>query len=274
MQGKDVGMESLRLLGKVAGLLETWWTTSEKQRCRVILGDDDENVVTAGDVMAVLHMVRGNVWRINHAQGGYEHDSGGVLVTMALPHTGRWIWIECLQRSNGRTNNMWKNGEGYPTHVLVRLAVMMDINRGKQMTRLSSSIIPKHAGLIKYVDHPKGGEFTSKCQKWSSGGWCGRIRKDTMRWMENQIAWLMTHHLQRPPIGFSVQGTEGLAGIMVSVWFWPGDYYWKSYENKNVSGMIRFKTDKWIEGLVISSLSGKNTNRRPRMCRSWGMACP
>ncbi len=120
-----------------------------------------ENVCYRRDVMAVLNMVRQNLFgELIHLEGGYQHDlravkfndgkqfyGGGVEFNEKGFHEVRW-----------RTqHSVYRNGDLYPTHGLGPIAMMNDINRGNRLTHLTS-MASKARGLHQYViNHPKGG---------------------------------------------------------------------------------------------------------------------
>ncbi|HNL82168.1 MAG TPA: Gfo/Idh/MocA family oxidoreductase, partial [Chitinophagaceae bacterium] len=121
-----------------------------------------ENVCYRRDVMAVLNMVRkGMFGELLHAQGGYQHDLRGVKFNDGITpyNSGVEFGEKSFSEAAWRTqHSITRNGELYPTHGLGPVAVMMDINRGNRLTKLSS-IATKAKGLHRYiVNHPKGGE--------------------------------------------------------------------------------------------------------------------
>ena len=207
--GKIVGME---VCGAVK--LQDCWdlvNTSEKTNKPVMML---ENVCYRRDIMAVLNMVRQNMFgELIHAQGGYQHDLRGVLFNDGVT-TGNDSGVEfgpkAYSEAQWRTNHyVSRNGELYPTHGLGPVAVMMVINRGNRMTKLSS-VSSKTRGLHKYiVEHPKGGPSHPNAKvKFKEGDIV-----NTQIQCANGETILLTHDtsLQRPyDLGFRVQGTEGL----------------------------------------------------------------
>ena len=206
--GKVVGME---VCGAMK--LQDCWdivNTSEKTKIPLMMM---ENVCYRRDVMAVLNMVRQDMFgELVHGQGGYEHDLRGVLFNDGQTaynsgvEFGKHAYSEAQWRTNHYVN---RNGELYPTHGLGPVAVMMNINRGNRMTRLSS-VSSKARGLHKYiVEHPKGGETHPNSKvKFKQGDIV-----NTQIQCSNGETILLTHDtsLQRPyNLGFRIQGTEGL----------------------------------------------------------------
>ena len=172
-----------------------------------------ENVCYRRDVMAVLNMLRkGMFGEIIHGQGGYEHDLRGVLFNDGITayDSGVEFGPKAYSEAQWRTNHYVKrNGELYPTHGLGPVAVMMDINRGNRMTKLSS-IASKIRGLHKYiVEHPKGGpDHPNAKVKFQQGDLV-----NTQIQCANGETILLTHDtsLQRPyNLGFRLQGTDGI----------------------------------------------------------------
>lgn len=172
-----------------------------------------ENVCYRRDVMAVLYMVRqGMFGEIIHGQGGYEHDLRHVLFNDGKSAYGKGVEFgdKGFSESKWRTNHyVNRNGELYPTHGLGPVAVMMDINRGNRLLRLSS-FSSKARGLHKYiVEHPDGGENHPNAKVNFKQG----DIVTTQIQCENGETILLTHDtsLQRPyNLGFRVQGTEGV----------------------------------------------------------------
>lgn len=119
-----------------------------------------ENVNYRRDVLAVLNMVRDNVFgELLHLRGGYQHDlrqvkfndgKGGLKFGKESYGEARWRTEHSIRR----------NGELYPTHGLGPLNAMLDVNRGNRLTSVSSlppnqkgstntySIIPMEAKII------------------------------------------------------------------------------------------------------------------------------
>ena len=207
--GKAVGME-------VCGAMsvdECWAIVraSEKTGMPVMMM---ENVCYRRDVMAVMNMVRqGHFGELVHAQGGYQHDLRHVLFNSGAPNGygdgvefGAKGWSEAKWRTQHYVD---RNGELYPTHGLGPVAVMMDINRGNRLMRLSS-IASKARGAHKHiVEHAKGGASHPNAQVEFK---CGDVVSTQIQCANGETI-LLTHDtaLQRPyNLGFRVQGTEGL----------------------------------------------------------------
>lgn len=206
-----------------------------------------ENVCYRRDVMAILNMVRQGLFgELVHGQGGYLHDLRGVLFNDGITpyNSGVEFGEKGFSEAKWRTNHYVKrNGELYPTHGLGPLSVIMDINRGNRLLRLSS-FASKARGLHKYiVEHPKGGpEHPNARVPFKQGDVV-----TTQIQCANGETILLTHDtsLQRPyNLGFRVQGTEGL---------WQ-DFGWGEknqgfiYFEKQMNHSHRWdNTEKWLE---------------------------
>ena len=206
--GKIVGME---VCGGMS--IKDCWNivdTSEKTKLPVMMM---ENVCYRRDVMAILNMVRkGMFGELIHGQGGYEHDLRGVLFNdgKTAYNSGVEFGEKGYSEAQWRTNHYVKrNGELYPTHGLGPVAVMMDINRGNRMTKLSS-VSSKARGLHKYIlDHEKGGPNHPNAKVEFKQG----DIVNTQIQCANGETILLTHDtsLARPyNLGFRIQGTRGL----------------------------------------------------------------
>lgn len=207
--GKIVGME-------VCGAMKVqdcWDIVKASERTGVPLMVL-ENVCYRRDVMAVLNLVRqGMFGELVHAQGGYQHDLRHVLFNSGTPNGygdgvefGAKGWSEAKWRTQHYVD---RNGELYPTHGLGPVAVMMNINRGNRLTRLSS-IASKARGAHKYIlEHAKGGAAHPSAGVEFK---CGDVVSTQIQCANGETI-LLTHDttLQRPyNLGFRVQGTEGL----------------------------------------------------------------
>lgn len=193
-----------------------------------------ENVCYRRDLMAVLNMVRkGMFGELVHGRGGYEHDLRGVLFNDGVTpyNSGVEFGAKGFSEAKWRTEHYVKrNGELYPTHGLGPVSMMMNVNRGNRLTRLSS-FSSKSVGLHKYiVDHAKGGENHPNAKvKFNQGDIV-----TTQIACENGETILLTHDtsLQRPyDLGFRVQGTEGLWQDFGSGEFNDGHIYFEKKMN-------------------------------------------
>lgn len=171
-----------------------------------------ENVCYRRDVMAVLNMVRDNVFgELLHCRGGYLHDLRhvkleGVNNTVNFGEGGvgeaRWRTHHSLHR----------NGELYPTHGLGPIAHALNINRGNRLTKMTSSAT-KARSLNKYIiDHAEGGEDSKLAHlPWQLGD----IVTSTISTALGETI-VLTHDTNSPrpySLGFRIQGTQGLIDL-------------------------------------------------------------
>jgi predicted dehydrogenase len=192
-----------------------------------------ENVNYRRDVMAVLNMVRDNVFgELVHLRGGYQHDlrqvkfndgEGGLAYGKDSYGEARWRTEHSIRR----------NGELYPTHGLGPLNAMLDVNRGNRLTSISS-FATKSTGLNQFVlDHPEGGEN----HPYENIDWkLGDIVTSHISTANGETL-ILTHdtNLPRPySLGFRVQGVKGLAEF---------DYHTRRVHVEGVSGSHQW--DEW-----------------------------
>lgn len=172
-----------------------------------------ENVCYRRDVMAVLNMVRkGMFGELLHLQGGYEHDLRGVKFNDGITayDSGVEFGEKGISEAKWRTqHSIDRNGELYPTHGLGPVAMMIDINRGNRLTKLSS-VSTKSRGLHRYiVNHKKGGEnHPNAAIKFKLGDIV-----TTQLQTANGETIILTHDTSSPRpynLGFRVQGTNGI----------------------------------------------------------------
>ncbi len=170
-----------------------------------------ENVCYRRDVMAVLNMVRQNLFgEITHLQCGYQHDLRGIKFNDGKqpPGVGVEFGPKAFSEAKWRTqHSIDRNGDIYPTHGLGPVAEMININRGNQFLYLTS-MASQGLGLHKYiVDH--GGENHPNAKvKFKLGDVV-----QTMIKCANGETILITHDTNSPrpySLGFRVQGTNGL----------------------------------------------------------------
>lgn len=172
-----------------------------------------ENVNYRRDVMAVLNMVRkGMFGELLHVQGGYEHDLRGVKLNDGITayNSGVEFGEKGFSEAAWRTqHSIDRNGELYPTHGLGPVAVMLDINRGNRLTKLSS-VATKSRGLNRYIkNHPKGGINHPNASVQFKLGDIVTTQLQTA----NGETIVLTHDTSSPRpynLGFRVQGTNGI----------------------------------------------------------------
>ena len=170
-----------------------------------------ENVCYRRDILAVLNMVRENVFgEIIHLQGGYQHDLRGVKFNNGVDpyNSGAEFGEKGFSEARWRTNHsVHRDGDLYPTHGIGPLGKMIGITRGNQFLSLSS-FSTKARGLHNYVvkkgsnDHPNAKvEFK-----------LGDIVTTQIKCANGETIFLQHDtNLPRPySLGFRVQGTNGI----------------------------------------------------------------
>ncbi|MDP4148594.1 MAG: Gfo/Idh/MocA family oxidoreductase [Bacteroidota bacterium] len=170
-----------------------------------------ENVCYRRDVMAVLNMVRRQVFgEIIHLQGGYQHDLRGIKFNNGGdPHNSPVEFGEkAFSEARWRTNHsVHRNGDLYPTHGVGPLAMMIDINRGNRFLSLCS-FSSKARGLHNYIVKNGGADHPNASVRFSLGD----VVTTQIRCANGETI-LLQHDtdLPRPySLGFRVQGTNGL----------------------------------------------------------------
>lgn len=172
-----------------------------------------ENVAYRRDVMAVLNMVRQNLFgEIVHLQGGYQHDLRHVKFNNGKQLYGGGVEFgeQGYSEARWRTNHsVLRNGDLYPTHGLGPVANYINNNRGNRFEYLTSTA-SKARGLNEYIDeHPKGGESHPNA---SVDFKLGDIVTTVIKCAQGETI-VLTHdtNLPRPySLGFRVQGTDGI----------------------------------------------------------------
>jgi len=172
-----------------------------------------ENVCYRRDILAVYNMVRQGLFgELLHLQGGYEHDLRGVKFNDGVTpyHSGAEFGDKGYSEARWRTqHSVNRNGDLYPTHGLGPVAMMIDVNRGNLLTKLSS-VATKARGLHQYiVKHPKGGPNHPNA---SVNFKLGDIVTTQIQTANGETI-ILTHDTNSPRpynLGFRVQGTEGI----------------------------------------------------------------
>lgn len=170
-----------------------------------------ENVCYRRDVMAVLNMVRQNIFgELVHLQGGYQHDLRAIKFNNGEQASGGGVEFgdKAFSEAQWRTwHSVNRNGDLYPTHGVGPLAMMANINRGNRFTKLVS-YASKSRGLHDYVVKNAGEDHPNAKVKFKLGDIV-----TTMIECSNGETVLLQHDtdLPRPySLGFRVQGTNGL----------------------------------------------------------------
>ncbi len=197
-----------------------------------------ENVCYRRDVMAILNMVRKNMFgELIHLEGGYQHDLRHVKFNDGVRPYGGGVefnekgFSEARWRTNHSVN---RNGDLYPTHGIGPVAMYCNINRGNRFLYLTS-MSTKAKGLHDYiVNHPKGGkQHPNAGIEFQLGDVV-----TTMIKTQNGESILLSHdtNLPRPySLGFRVQGTKGIwMAVNKSIYLEgqsPQAHRWESADN-------------------------------------------
>jgi predicted dehydrogenase len=204
--------------GKYAGLevsaamtLDECWDlvrTHEKTGTHLMIL---ENVNYRRDVMAVLNMVKQNVFgELMHFRCGYQHDLRFVKFNDGKTAYGRGAEFgeKGISESKWRTQySLDHNADLYPTHGLGPVAAMCDINRGNRFVRLTSHAT-KSRGLHNYIEEVGGKDHPNARLEFKLGD----VITTTIDTDRGETI-IITHdtNLPRPySLGFRVQGTKGL----------------------------------------------------------------
>ncbi len=170
-----------------------------------------ENVCYRRDVMAILNMVRQNVFgELVHLQGGYQHDLREVKFNDGKQAYGKGVEFgeKGFSEAQWRTqHSVYRNGDLYPTHGIGPVAMMVDINRGNRFTQLVS-YSTKARGLHDHIVKTGGPDHPNAKINFKLGDVV-----TTMISTANNETILLQHdtNLPRPySIGFRVQGTKGI----------------------------------------------------------------
>lgn len=203
-----------------------------------------ENVAYRRDIMAVLNMVRQNMFgELVHLQGGYQHDLRAVKFNNGKQLYGGGVEYgeKGYSEASWRTqHSIDRNADLYPTHGLGPIGVMIDNNRGNRFISISS-VSSKSVGLNSYiVNHEKGGEDHPNADiKFKLGDVVTSIIK-----CANGESLVISHdtNLPRPyDLGFRVQGEKGLwmntnksihiEGLSPSHRWEPQEPYFEKYDH-------------------------------------------
>jgi len=170
-----------------------------------------ENVNYRRDIMAVLNMVKQNVFgELIHLRGGYQHDLRFVKLNDGKTAYGKGVEFgdKGISEAAWRTQHSLKrNADVYPTHGLGPIATMDNINRGNRFVSLTSNAT-KSTGLHNYIVENGGKDHPNARLKFKLGDIV-----TTMIETANGETIMLTHdtNLPRPySLGFRVQGAKGL----------------------------------------------------------------
>ncbi|HEY7160576.1 MAG TPA: gfo/Idh/MocA family oxidoreductase, partial [Acidobacteriota bacterium] len=170
-----------------------------------------ENVCYRRDVMAILNLVRQNMFgELIHLQAGYQHDLRGVKFNNGKEpyNSGVEFGEKAFSEARWRTNHsVHRNGDLYPTHGIGPVAQYIDINHGNRFVSLTS-YATKTRGLHEYIVAKGGPNHPNASVEFKLGDIV-----TTMIKCANGETILLQHdtNLPRPySLGFRVQGTKGL----------------------------------------------------------------
>lgn len=170
-----------------------------------------ENVCYRRDVMAVMNMVRQNLFgELIHLQGGYQHDLREVKFNdgKSAYGNGAEFGEKGFSEAQWRTqHSVYRNGDLYPTHGIGPVAMMANINRGNRFTQLVS-YSTKARGLHDHIVKMGGDNHPNAKLNFKLGDVV-----TTMISTSNNETILLQHdtNLPRPySLGFRVQGTKGI----------------------------------------------------------------
>jgi predicted dehydrogenase len=170
-----------------------------------------ENVCYRRDVMAVLNMVKQNVFgELLHFRCGYQHDLRFVKFNDGKTPYGKGAEFgeKGISESAWRTqHSLLRNADVYPTHGIGPIATMCDINRGNRFVSISS-MATKAVGLNKYIVDVGGADHPNAKLKWKQGDIITSMIETA-----NGETIIVTHDCNSPrpySLGFRVQGSEGL----------------------------------------------------------------
>ncbi len=206
LAGKYTGVEV-----SAANTMEECWdlvNTHEKTGSHLMIL---ENVNYRRDVMAVLNMVKQNVFgEMVHFRCGYQHDLRFVKLNDGKSAYGKGVEFgeKGISESKWRTqHSLLRNADVYPTHGVGPIAVMTDINRGNRFMSLTSHAT-KTRGLHNYIVENGGKDHPNAKLNFKMGD----VITSTIETANGETI-IVTHdtNLPRPySLGFRVQGTKGL----------------------------------------------------------------
>jgi predicted dehydrogenase len=170
-----------------------------------------ENVNYRRDIMAVLNMVRQNVFgELVHFRCGYQHDLRFVKLNDGKTAYGKGVEFgeKGISESAWRTqHSLLRNADVYPTHGVGPIATMCNINRGNRFTSISSNA-SKAVGIHNYIVKNGGADHPNAKLKFKQGD----VITSTIETANGETI-IVTHDCNSPrpySLGFRVQGSEGL----------------------------------------------------------------
>ncbi len=206
LAGKYAGVEV-----SAANTMEECWdlvNTHEKTGTHMMIL---ENVNYRRDILAVLNMVRQNIFgELLHFRCGYQHDLREVKFNDGKKAHGGGVEFgeKAISEARWRTEHSVKrNADVYPTHGLGPVAVMADINRGNRFVSMTSHAT-KAVGLHNYIVKVGGEAHPNASVKFKQGDVITSVIGTS-----NGETIIVTHDCNSPrpySLGFRVQGASGL----------------------------------------------------------------
>jgi predicted dehydrogenase len=204
--GKYTGLEV-----SAANTMEECWdlvNTHERTASHLMIL---ENVCYRRDIMAVLNMVRQNVFgELLHFRCGYQHDLRFVKLNDGKTAYGKGVEFgdKGISESAWRTqHSLLRNADVYPTHGIGPIATMCNINRGNRFMSISS-MASKGVGIHNYIVKNGGADHPNAKLKFKQGDIITSMIETA-----NEETIIVTHDCNSPrpySLGFRVQGSEGI----------------------------------------------------------------
>ena len=170
-----------------------------------------ENVNYRRDIMAVLNMVRQNLFgELVHFRCGYQHDLRFVKLNDGKTAYGKGVEFgeKGISESSWRTqHSLLRNADVYPTHGVGPIATMCNINRGNRFMSITSNA-SKAVGIHNYIVKNGGEDHPNAKLKFKQGD----VITSTIETANGETI-IVTHDCNSPrpySLGFRVQGSEGL----------------------------------------------------------------
>lgn len=206
LAGKYTGLEV-----SAANTMEECWdlvNTHEQTGTHLMIL---ENVCYRRDIMAVLNMVRQNVFgELIHFRCGYQHDLRFVKLNDGKTPYGKGVEFgdKGISESVWRTqHSLLRNADVYPTHGVGPIATMCNINRGNRFVSITS-MASKGIGIHNYIVKNGGKNHPNAKLKFKQGDVITSMIETS-----NGETIIVTHDCNSPrpySLGFRVQGSEGL----------------------------------------------------------------
>lgn len=170
-----------------------------------------ENVNYRRDILAILNMVRQNVFgELVHFRCGYQHDLREVKFNNGKQPYGGGVEFgeKAASEAQWRTlHSVKRNADVYPTHGVGPIAAMANINKGNRFISLTSNAT-KAIGLHNHIVKHGGEDHANAKVKFKQGD----VITSTIETANGETI-IVTHdcNLPRPySLGFRVQGANGL----------------------------------------------------------------